>query len=255
EMILTVLEVATTGTVTGTVLDENGIPLAGVSVYIEEYPSIEAITDSLGRYTLENIPQGEQTIVFFKDGYNRDTSTITVVVGANPPINIEMVKASNLGGVILLILIIAIIAIVAFMLVKRKKKSESVIDEIFLMTSDGRLIKHFTRRLKPDMDQDILSGMLVAVQDFIKDSFRGEEGGLEEMRFGRFQIILSRGDFIVIAALVLGDDPRPFKPQVDKCLADIEKKFADKLDDWDGDVDSLTGTYRYIMNLIDGKYG
>ena len=70
---------------------------------------------------------------------------------------------------------------------KKLRVERAIIDEVFLMYRDGRLIKHFTRRLKPDVDQDILSGMLTAVQEFVKDTFRGEEGELDQMKFGRLR--------------------------------------------------------------------
>lgn len=137
----------------------------------------------------------------------------------------------------------------------RKIEAEpTVIDEVFLMYRDGRLIKHFTRRLKPDVDQDILSGMLTAVQDFIKDTFRGETGELDEMKFGRFQIVMSRGRFITIAAVMYGDEIEPFRPQIVKAVDDIEGDYEVMLRDWDGDVDKLKVLGKYVNDLIDGRY-
>ncbi len=256
ELIITVLPAITTGTVTGTVLDDSGNPVEGVTVYIEGYPEIEDTTDAAGRYTLANVPEGEQVVVFFKEGYERSSSTVYVIAGEITTVGEEhMASAPGLPFWLLMLLPVLLIAIVlAIVLMKRKEKGETIIDEIFFMSSAGLLIKHFTRRLKPDMDQDILSSMLVAVQDFIKDSFKGEAGGLEEMKFGRFQIILARGKFSIIAALILGDEPEKFKPQVQKCISDIEKECGDTLADWDGDIDQLTGSFKYIDKLIDGGY-
>jgi hypothetical protein len=104
------------------------------------------------------------------------------------------------------------------------------------------------------MDEDILSSMLVAVQDFIKESFSDQEGMLDEMNFGRFQVLLGRGEHIIMATIVLGDDPEHLKPQVTQCVKDIEEKYADVLKDWDGDMASLKGAAKYVMDLIDGKY-
>ena len=154
--------------------------------------------------------------------------------------------------------------LVGYFLATRKKgdtpppapveESKTIIDEIFYMYNDGRLIKHFTRRLKPDMDEDILSSMLVAVQEFVKDSFGSEDGMLDEMKFGRFQAMMGRGEHIIIAAVIIGDETKPFKPQIAKCIKDIEEKYNDLLFEWDGDVSKLNGSYKYVMNLIDGQY-
>lgn len=131
---------------------------------------------------------------------------------------------------------------------------KTIIDEVFLIYRDGRLIKHFTRRIKPDVDQDILSGMLTAVQDFIRDSFRGESGDLNHMQFGRFQILMGNGRFITVAAVLMGDEIEPFRPQIIKAIDQMEADYEIILRDWDGDVEQLNVLGRYIMDLIDGRY-
>ncbi|KYK28610.1 MAG: hypothetical protein AYK23_00035 [Candidatus Proteinoplasmatales archaeon SG8-5] len=137
---------------------------------------------------------------------------------------------------------------------KKLRVERAIIDEVFLMSRDGRLIKHFTRRLKPDVDQDILSGMLTAVQDFVKDSFRGEGGELDQMKFGRFQVLIGRGRFITIAAVVIGEEIEPFRPQISKAIDEIEDDYEVLLRDWKGDVGELNVLSRYINDLIDGRY-
>jgi len=122
------------------------------------------------------------------------------------------------------------------------------------MYRDGRLIKHYTRRIKPDVDQDILSGMLTAVQEFVKDTFRGEDGELDQMNFGRFQVIMGRGRYITVAAVLIGEESEPFRPQIAKVVDDIEGDYEVLLRDWDGDVGELKVLGRYINDLIDGRY-
>jgi len=259
--VITVTGVLTTGMVTGTVLDSEGNPIPGVTVYIDNTaPRVQTTTDNTGYFILEGVPQGNQTIWFVRDGYERTSRTVSVTAGST--VSAGTITLDPSGGfsacALLILMAIIIVPVIVYVLYKKrkaaKKASETVIDEIFYMSTDGRLIKHFTRRLKPDMDQDILSGMLVAVQDFIKDSFRGEEGGLEELKFGKFQIVLGRGKHTIIAALILGDDTKPFKPQIEKCLKDIETNHHEALETWDGEVDKLTPSFRHINDLIAGKY-
>jgi hypothetical protein len=258
--------VTNTGTVIGTAVDEDDNPVAGVTVYVEAYPSIQNETDSLGRFVLEGVPIGEQKIIFIKDGFERDSEDVfvesdqTAVTGDETLVRIsEAEEETPLGlfAAIIAAIVIIVLLLLFFLLTKKKPVAvpeETVIDEVFLMYNDGRLIKHFTRRLKPDMDEDILSSMLVAVQDFVKDSFRDQEGMLDEMNFGRFQVLLGRGEHIILATIVLGDDPEHLKAQVTQCVKDIEEKYADALEDWDGDMQSLQGAAKYVMDLIDGNY-
>ena len=137
---------------------------------------------------------------------------------------------------------------------RKIKIGKTIIDEVFLIYKDGRLIKHFTRRLKPDVDQDILSGMLTAVQDFIRDSFKGETGDLNHMQFGRFQILMGHGRFITVAAVLMGDEIEPFRPQIIKAIDQMEDDYEVVLRDWEGDIDQLNVLGRYITDLIEGRY-
>lgn len=252
------------GSITGTVLDKDGEPVVGATVYVEGRPDIEDITDSLGRYTLSDVPVGNKTLWIVKDGYERDSINVDVEEDQTAtPNNIVLAKKSTeesspimLYGILAAVIAI-IVALLLFLMTKKKPAAvpeETVIDEVFLMYNDGRLIKHFTRRLKPDMDEDILSSMLVAVQDFVKDSFRDHEGALDEMNFGRFQVLLGRGEHIILATIVLGEDSEHLKAQVTRCVNDIEEKYAEALEGWDGDMQSLKGAAKYVMDLIDGNY-
>ncbi len=258
-----VTAVSGTGTITGIVRDKDGNPIEGATVYIEGNPQIENITDSLGRFTLENVPVGTQTIIVEKEGYKWTSKEVNVeqdqITSAG---NIELAKSVSeeegpwlLFGAIIAIVVILVL-ILLFLLMQKKKAvgADTLIDEVFFMYNDGRLIKHFTRRLKPDMDEDILSSMLVAVQDFVKDSFKDQEGVLDEMKFGRFQVLLGRGKYIILATIILGDEVEPFRPQIAQCVQDIEEKYGDVLEDWDGEMASVRGATKYIVDLIDGKY-
>jgi hypothetical protein len=264
ETYINVSAVSGTGTVTGTVLDKNGNPVEGAEVYVEGYPNIEDTTDSRGVFLLENVPIGNRNIWVVKNGFDRESTNVDIQQDQTTTTSdFEIAKKSSeeSSPVALFGILAAIIAVVVvlllYLLTKKKPKAvpeETVIDEVFFMYNDGRLIKHFTRRLKPDMDEDILSSMLVAVQDFVKDSFRDQEGILDEMNFGRFQVLLGRGEHIILATLILGDDPSHLKPQIEQCVKDIEEKYAEQLKDWDGEMQTLIGASKYVMDLIDGKY-
>jgi hypothetical protein len=248
---------ATTGSIAGTVLTSGGRAIPGARVYVDG-TTIENATDSLGRFLLVGVNDGAHTVIIVAEGYERASMDVTVVAGGTVNAGtINLTSSDEGGGLVLLILLIVITAAVlgAWFLLKRKRRRDgTVIDELFLMYNDGRLMKHFTRRLKPDMDTDILSSMLVAVQEFVKDSFRGEEGGLDEMKFGRFQILLGRGEYIIIAALMMGEELAPYKPQIAKCIKEIEAKHVALLKGWDGDIDKMTPLQRQVQDLIEGKY-
>ncbi|MDI6708236.1 MAG: PKD domain-containing protein [Candidatus Thermoplasmatota archaeon] len=163
--------------------------------------------------------------------------------------------APIIAGVVIAVLIVA--AIAAGVTIRKKPakvaRPTTVIDDVFLLYRDGRLIKHLTRRLKP-IDEEILASMLTAVQDFVKDVFRGEPGELEEMKFGELKFIIGRGEFVTIATIISGPELELVKPQIAKAIKEIEKEHWGVLERWDGDLDKVTPLTEHLEALIEGKY-
>jgi hypothetical protein len=133
-------------------------------------------------------------------------------------------------------------------------EKNTLIEDIFLLHRSGLLLKHYTRRLRPNVDSDVLSGMLVAVQEFVKDSFRGEKGQLNEIRFGEIRIVIMEGKWTILAAVVRGSRPFDIQPELGVALADLETKYEDPLIDWDGTMDQIAGVDKIMSDLIEGRY-
>lgn len=79
--------------VSGTVTDENGAPLPGATVLVEE-TNQGTTTDFDGNYQI-NAAQG-QTLVFSYVGYESQS----VAIGTSPSINMQLLAANELEGVI-----------------------------------------------------------------------------------------------------------------------------------------------------------
>jgi hypothetical protein len=124
------------------------------------------------------------------------------------------------------------------------------IEEVFLIYKDGRLIVHNTRRLKPDMDKDVLTGMLTAVQNFVKDSFSEEKGHLNELKYGNLKILMENGPRANLAVVISGVEPSTLRYNIKTLLQGIHDKYMNVLDDWDGDTGTLRILKRHIGMLI-----
>ena len=136
------------------------------------------------------------------------------------------------------------------------RSQDAIIEDVFLLNAkDGLLIKHETRRLRPDVDTDILSGMLTAVQAFVKDALRGDDlGELNEMTVGQMHILIGRGKWLVLAARIEGDGTESWTEQIERCIRDMEDHQWDQLEDWDGDMGLARVLAPYIKKLIQGGY-
>lgn len=134
---------------------------------------------------------------------------------------------------------------------QKKEPKGTVIEDIFLLYNDGRLIKHSTRRLKPTVDSDVLSGMLVAVQEFVKDALKTEEGeSLDEIKIGGMKIHIIHGRFISVALLVQGDDVEGVTQKVQEMVEGIEAKHENILCKWDGKLSTLNPVVKQIEGLF-----
>ena len=136
----------------------------------------------------------------------------------------------------------------------QEAESKMFIEDIFLLHRSGILLKHFTRRLRPNIDSDLLSGMLVAVQEFIKDTFREEKGALNEIKFGEMRVLIVEGRWTIIAGVVRGMRVTDLLPAMRAALEDLESRYEDPLLHWNGDMDSMPGASVIMEDLIAGKY-
>lgn len=134
------------------------------------------------------------------------------------------------------------------------RSSPTIVDEVFLMTPTGMLLKHYTRRLRPDQDEDILAGMLTAVQNFIKESFDEAGGKLNEIRFENYDILISHGKNVVLAAVISTKKPEKLRDQLKSATADIEARLGERLARWTGDKSELGDVDAIMKRFLSGKY-
>jgi len=134
------------------------------------------------------------------------------------------------------------------------RTSPTVIDEVFLMTPTGMLLKHYTRRLRPDQDEDILAGMLTAVQNFVRESFDEAGGRLNEIRFEHYDILISHRKNVVVAAIISTKKPEKLRNQLNNVTDDIELRFGEAIKNWSGDKKELGDVDAAMKRFLSGKY-
>lgn len=134
------------------------------------------------------------------------------------------------------------------------RSSPTIVDEVFLMTPSGMLLKHYTRRLRPDQDEDILAGMLTAVQNFVRESFDEAGGRLNEIRFENYDILISHSKNIVIAAIISTKKPERLRDQLRTATDDMETQFGEMISHWSGDRKELGEVDLLMKKFLSGKY-
>jgi hypothetical protein len=134
------------------------------------------------------------------------------------------------------------------------RSSPTIVDEVFLMTPSGMLLKHYTRRLRPDQDTDILAGMLTAVQNFVRESFDEAGGKLNEIRFENYDILISHSKNVVLAAIISTKKPERLRDQLKTATDDLETQFGEMISRWTGDKKELGDVDTLMKKFLSGKY-
>ncbi len=133
----------------------------------------------------------------------------------------------------------------------RKLRARFKIEEAFLIYEDGRLITHNSRRLKPERDKDIMTGMLTAVQSFVTDTLIDEEKGtLDQLKYGSLSILVEGKGRVNLATIISGDESPVLRQGMKNILSYINGQYRHVLEDWDGDIDRFKDVKRYIGHLV-----
>src|SRR2546426_11403245 len=113
------------------------------------------------------------------------------------------------------------------------------LEELYLMHDSGMLIRHWSRTQGMVHDSDIMSGMLIVLQEFVRDSFDDRGGTLEQLRFGQRQVLMLRGQHTVLAAVIVGRYLNNLPRKLQIAVWEFERSHSDILAKWDGDVGLL----------------
>lgn len=231
--------------------DNSGISHYEIRMGIHPWITLENQTE----YTFEELLEGTHTVYIrgYDNAGNRQEESVTFRVVTSSTIQ----RSLEDNWLVILLAILISIAIGSGYILYNKftnrvdKSSEAVIDEVFLISNSAILLAHNTRRLKPDMDDDILAGMLTAVQNFIKDSFKDEgDWRLNRLEFANNKILVERGEHSYMAVMYSGEIDDMVLEKVKDTIRQIEETFADTLTDWDGDMDKLRGVKDILRDIF-----
>ena len=123
-----------------------------------------------------------------------------------------------------------------------------IVEELYLIYNDGRMIKSILSD-EERIDSDIMSSMLTAINDFVKDSFE-TTNNLGVLKYGESQIVMERGEKCILAAVVYGETTRELSSRMINALIDIETAHQGEIGNWNGDVDSITEAEPIMNNIM-----
>lgn len=126
-----------------------------------------------------------------------------------------------------------------------------IVEEVFVIYYDGRLICACAREDRGTRDADLMSGMLVAIMGLIMDGL-DRTGKLESIKFGFNILLLAQGQHVILAAVVYGEPDRRLKEGLQDLVRSIEGSHAGVIEDWDGDTSRLVRVTDIVSPLVLG---
>ncbi|MEM7332505.1 MAG: hypothetical protein AAF490_10465 [Chloroflexota bacterium] len=107
------------------------------------------------------------------------------------------------------------------------------VDELFLIQpNSGLLMGHWSKEIDEEDDSGLISGMLTAVRDFVKDSFLpdGDSFGLQEIQYGNHRILLHNGVKVYLAAVITGTHPQKFRRVCQNFITNLHLRFDQRFE-------------------------
>ena len=116
---------------------------------------------------------------------------------------------------------------------------EPDIEEVFVIGSNGLLVKHMSRSLMSDKDRDVVGSMISAISSFVREAFTERDGEVHEVTLGDHRFVMCSDRGIVLAVLVSTGDTEDIVHRLRHLLAILGDRYGERLATWQ--VESLEG--------------
>lgn len=129
------------------------------------------------------------------------------------------------------------------------------VEQVFLIHKQtGLLLQHLVAPRVTIQDPDLVSAMLTAIQDFVKDSFNVEKpDGLHSLHFGELTIWVEEGPQAVLAAIIRGKPPQEFRSILRDAIEKIHLRLSSEINSFTGETEPFTASRPYLEAcLVEG---
>lgn len=113
------------------------------------------------------------------------------------------------------------------------------VEQIFLIhKKSGIVLEHVVTKDVLIQDPDLVSAMLTAIQDFVRDSFTSGEAAeeLDSLRMGSDRSVwIEQGEYALLAAVIRGTPPMALRVRYREIIEEIHVKAGTTLSEFNGD--------------------
>jgi OOP family OmpA-OmpF porin len=130
------------------------------------------------------------------------------------------------------------------------------VEQVFLIHKEtGLLLQHVIAESVTGQDGEMISGMLTAIQDFMRDSFGGAEGeSLDTVEYGDRTLWIEQGPQAILAGVVWGNAPRELKIVLQEALESTHFEMREALGSFQGDASPFTAIRHYLEGCLQEQF-
>jgi OOP family OmpA-OmpF porin len=130
------------------------------------------------------------------------------------------------------------------------------VEQVFLIhKKTGLPIGHAVASAVAMQDPSLVSGMLSAIQDFVRDSFHAAQGqGINRMNVGEMDVWVEEGPYAILACVIRGVAPRDLRDRMAEVLENVHREYSAQLDQFEGDSAPFTKVHDEISRCLEHRY-
>lgn len=129
------------------------------------------------------------------------------------------------------------------------------VEQVFLIHREtSLLINHLTSENAIVKDPDMVSAMLTAVTEFVKDSFVvDKQQNVKSIKFGQLNLLFEAGPHAIVVAAVRGLIPSDLQVTIREQIEELHRLYASKLESFDGAAEEFPDTYEQLEKCLLSK--
>ncbi|MGD9850466.1 MAG: hypothetical protein AB7T38_04280 [Nitrospirales bacterium] len=130
------------------------------------------------------------------------------------------------------------------------------VEQVFLIHKrTGLLLNHVMAEGVSGQGEEVISGMLTAIQDFVRDSFQqSQDEGLESLRIGDLTVWIEQGHSAILASVIRGAPPVKLRDVLQGTVESIHAQYAEALRNFQGDAAPFLETRLSLEDCLQAQF-
>jgi outer membrane protein OmpA-like peptidoglycan-associated protein len=130
------------------------------------------------------------------------------------------------------------------------------VEQVFLIDrASGLLLQHVKSGAIAITDADMVSGMLTAIREFARDSFRvAEDDALENFQVGDVSVWIAQGPHAMLAAVVRGTAPPELRQTLQEAIEQVHARVGEALATFTGDTEPFDVVRPTLEGCLESRY-